>query len=92
MIEKIKQETLDTLTDLFLTGLSEGRPRPLIQEELVSKKYTLQLLRNHQSDLKETFPEAFEESKVAYEEISVMSDEAFAMLYQELLTVSVSED
>ncbi|WP_161980485.1 hypothetical protein [Streptococcus sp. S784/96/1] len=87
MIEKIKQESLNTLTDLFLTGLEEGQPKPVVTEGRVSKKYTLQLLRSHQQNIKEVLPEAYAECKVAYQELSQLSDEAFAILYQELLTI-----
>lgn len=89
MIETIKQETVNVLTDILLIGVEELVPRPVFEGKTVSRKFCLQLVRNYQQDRKELFPEAAEECKIAYQEISDMADREFELLYQELLTVQV---
>ncbi|WP_161980559.1 hypothetical protein [Streptococcus sp. S784/96/1] len=89
MIEMIKQETVNVLTDALLIGVEDNSPRPAFEGRSVSRRFCLQLVRNYQQDRKELFPEAAEECKIAYQEISDMADREFELLYQELLTVRV---
>lgn len=89
MIEQIKQETVNVLTDILLTGLETGRPRPIVLDKPVSRKYCLQLIRTYQQEHQEILPEVVQEAKEAYQEISGLTDREFELLYQELLTVRV---
>lgn len=89
MIETIKQETVNVLTDILLIGVEELVPRPVFEGKTMSRKYCLQLMRDYQQDRQEIFPEAVAECKVAYQEISELSNRGFEVLYQELLTVRV---
>lgn len=89
MIEKIKQETLNVLTDLFLEGLEMNAVRPKDEMTSVSRKHCLHLIRQEGKVAAAFSEELQEEYRTAYQEIEQLQDREFEILRSEILTLEV---
>lgn len=89
MIEKIQQETLNVLCDLFLEGLELNHVRPKEGMTTVNKKLCLHLIRQEGKAVTDFSEELQEEYRIAYQEIESLKDREFEILRSEILSLEV---
>ncbi|MBF0778911.1 hypothetical protein [Streptococcus cuniculi] len=91
MIEKIKQETLNVLSDLFLEGLEMDTVRPKEEMTSVNKKLCLHLIRQEGKAIADFSEELQEEYRITYQEIEQLQDREFEILRAEILSLEVAD-
>ncbi|MFM0788410.1 hypothetical protein P7J41_05555 [Streptococcus suis] len=89
MIEKVSQETVNTLTDIFWIDLETGQPKLIHENQELTRKYCLARLRTDGEQLKKIDEELAHDYHEAYMEIEEMPDEEFEILRLEVLSLTL---
>ncbi|MGT2910683.1 hypothetical protein ACVR1I_03080 [Streptococcus cameli] len=91
MIEKMKAETLDKLTDIFFPNLVDMQSTEVKEHSELRRKECLYLLQKAGKEAKDFSEELLAEYHVAYQEIEALIDTEFDALREEILGAEVAD-
>ncbi|HEL1585009.1 TPA: hypothetical protein TXJ06_001763 [Streptococcus suis] len=89
MIEKISQETVNALTDIFWMNLETGQPIIRRENQELTRKFCLARLRAEGEQVKKIYTELAHDYHEAYMEIEEMTDADFEVLRLEILSLEL---
>ncbi|HEM4093673.1 TPA: hypothetical protein ACHWA6_001851 [Streptococcus suis] len=89
MIEKISQETVNALTDIFGMNLETGQQIIRRENQELTRKYCLARLRAEGEQVKKIEVEMAHDYHEAYMEIEEMTDAEFEVLRLEILSLEL---
>lgn len=89
MIEKISQETVNALTDIFWMNLDTSQPIIRRENQELTRKFCLARLRAEGEQVKKINTELAHDYHEAYMEIEEMTDADFEVLREEIRTLKL---